>query len=63
MPIVMTRTGEILQAPVLTQEQKDKAWEVLTRCWAQAHPEVFRQLQAKYAGQSALTAPPLSWEA
>ena len=45
MSIILSRKGEILQAPVLTQEQKDWAWEVLTRGWAKSNHDVLKQLQ------------------
>jgi len=45
MPIVISRKGEILQAPALSQDQKDKAWEALTRGWAKTHPDVLKQLK------------------
>lgn len=43
MPIVITRTGELVSAPVLTPEQKNKLWETIVRNWAQAHPEAFEE--------------------
>ena len=45
MSIILSRKGEILQAPVLTQEQKDWAWEILTRGWAKSNHDVLKQLQ------------------
>lgn len=44
MPIVIARSGEILQAPVLTQEQKDRAWEAIIDGWGEAHPDQLREL-------------------
>lgn len=53
MPIVISRKGEILQAPVLSQEQKDKAWETLTVGWAKSHPDVLKQLKEDAAAPQA----------
>lgn len=42
MPIVVSRkTGEIISAPKLTQEQKDTAWAAIVKAYAQKHPEIF----------------------
>ena len=42
MPIVVDRrTGKIISAPELTQEQKDAAWEVIIRNWVKQNPEKF----------------------
>lgn len=55
MPIVISRSGTVLQAPTYTQEQKDKAWEILTQGWAKSHPDILRQLSqpppAKASGE------------
>lgn len=53
MPIVMSRKGEILQVPVLSKEQKDRAWEVLTNGWAKANQDVLRQLKEEMSAPQA----------
>lgn len=45
MPIVITRSGEPLQLPVLTQEQKDAAWEAVIRAFAKANPDKLKELE------------------
>ena len=41
-PIIVDRkTGEIISAPVLTPEQRDKMWELYVRCYVRRHPEIF----------------------
>ena len=47
MPIVMTRSGEVISAPVLTPEQRNKLWEHVVRNWAKAHPEAFAEKEEK----------------
>lgn len=37
-------TGKSISAPELTQEQKDKLWEVIVQAWIEKHPEEFREL-------------------
>ena len=45
MPIVVDRrTGKIISAPELTQEQKDFAWEMIIRNWIKLNPEKFRAM-------------------
>ena len=42
-PIIVSRkTGEIISAPVLTQEQRDKLWEQYIRCYVRRNPELFQ---------------------
>ena len=44
MPIIVSRkTGEVLSAPVLTQEQRDKLWEAIIRGHVRRHPEIFQE--------------------
>ena len=45
MPIVMSRSGTVLSAPEVTQEQSNKMWEALIRKWAKKHPEALKQPQ------------------
>ena len=45
MPIVIDRkTGEILAAPELTSEQKQKAWEFIVKTYVEKHPEKLQEL-------------------
>lgn len=60
MPIVLSRSGEVLEAPVLTQEQKNMAWEKLTIDWARAHPEVFKQMKENLSAERPCFPTPLS---
>ena len=42
MPIVVSRnTKEVISGTELSQEQKDAAWAVIVRAYAQKHPEIF----------------------
>jgi len=42
MPIVVSRkTGEIISAPKITQEQKEAVWAAIVKAYAQRHPELF----------------------
>ncbi|MBP3478119.1 MAG: hypothetical protein J6K03_01385 [Oscillospiraceae bacterium] len=42
MPIVVSRkTGKIISAPEITQEQKDAVWAIIVKLYAQKHPEIF----------------------
>ena len=45
MPIVITRAGEALHLPVLTQQQKDAAWEAVIRAFAMANPDKLKELE------------------
>lgn len=45
MPIVTTRSGELLQAPALTAEQKKAAWEYLICNWARSHRQELKEPQ------------------
>lgn len=41
-PIVINRkTGKIISAPTLTQEQRDKLWEQYVRSYVRRYPEIF----------------------
>lgn len=41
MPIIADRkTGEIISAPKLTQEQRQRAWEIIVRAYVEKHPEL-----------------------
>lgn len=45
MPITIPRTGNLPPADsLLTQEQKDRAWEAIIRAWAQKHPDRVKQI-------------------
>lgn len=33
------KQGKVISAPVLTQEQKDYAWEQIVEAWARKRPE------------------------
>lgn len=42
MPFVVDRrTGKIISAPELTQEQKDLAWEMIVKSWIQKNRDEF----------------------
>lgn len=42
MPIrVDRRTGKIISAPELTQEQKELVWEMIVKSWIRKHREEF----------------------
>ena len=44
MPIVIDRhTGEIISKPETTQEQKDRACEIVIRNYVCRHPEIFKE--------------------
>jgi len=45
MPIVISRSGTVLSAPEISQEQSNKMWETLVRNWAKKHPEALKQAQ------------------
>lgn len=50
MAIVISRkSGEILQAPEYTQEQKDMCWERITQVWAQRNQDVLKNLKEQAA--------------
>lgn len=52
MPIVISReTGEIIRAPVYTQEQKDRVWEYVVRSWAEANKAQLQALAKEYASE------------
>lgn len=41
-PIVVDRkTGKIISAPVLTQEQRDELWGQYVRSYVRRHPDIF----------------------
>ena len=52
MPIVISRKGKILEAPVLTPAQQEKGWEAITATWAKAHPDTLRQLLEKASAEA-----------
>lgn len=42
MPITFDRrTGKIISAPELTQEQKDLVWEMIVKSWIRKHRDEF----------------------
>lgn len=41
--VVNRKTGEIISAPVITQEQRDKLWEQYVRSYVRRHPEMFQE--------------------
>lgn len=44
MPIVISRaTGEILSAPEITQDQRDKLWGTIVKNYVKKHPEIFEE--------------------
>lgn len=50
MPIVISRqTGAIISAPEYTQEQKDRAWEAVTKAWSEANKAQLQALAKEYA--------------
>lgn len=49
MPIVISRQTGAIKAPEYTQEQKDRAWEAITRAWANANKDRLRDLANQYA--------------
>lgn len=45
-PIVVSRkTREVISAPVITQEQRDKLWEQYIRCYVRRNPDLFQNPQ------------------
>lgn len=52
MPIVISReTGAIISAPVCTPEQTDRAWEAVTKAWAEANKAQLQALAKEYASE------------
>lgn len=48
MPILIPRTGSIPPVDsILTQEQKDRAWEEIIRAWARKNPDRIKQILAE----------------
>lgn len=49
-PIVIDRkTGKVISALTLTQEQRDKLWEQYVRSYVRRHPEIFEVLEQENA--------------
>ena len=47
MPIIIARTGELnLNAPQVTQEQRNALWCAFVGSWIDKHPEEFRDMVA-----------------
>ena len=45
MPIsVDRRTGETINIPEITQQQKDEVWKAVVRKWIEKHPDEFKKL-------------------
>lgn len=44
MPIVISRaTGEVLSAPDIPQDQRDKLWSAVVKNYVKKHPEIFKE--------------------
>ena len=53
MPIAVSRrNGKVISAPEITQEQRDKLWEVVVKAYIQRHPEVL-QAESQAVGKEA----------
>lgn len=51
MPIVISRQTGAIQAPEYTQEQIDRAWEHVTKVWAEANKAQLQALAQEYASE------------
>lgn len=49
MPIVVNIETGAIKAPEYTKEQKDRAWEAVTKAWANANKDRLRSLSAECA--------------
>lgn len=49
MPIVIDLKTGAVTAPEYTQEQKDRAWEAITKAWANANKARLQELANQHA--------------
>lgn len=52
MPISISRDGEILSMPEITEEQRNLLWETILRNYLRAHPEELLNLGKQKAGET-----------
>lgn len=45
MPIVINRSTGDVKSPKLTQEQSQKAWEIIVREYVKKHPEILKEVK------------------
>ena len=45
MPIVVSRSTGDIKSPKLTQEQSQKAWEIIVRECVKKHPEIVKEVK------------------
>ncbi len=54
-PIIVKRSGELISAPVLTEEQQEDLSMAVFKAFCRLHPEVIREAVENYQAEAGLS--------